>query len=146
MENFIIRKLEPHDYHKGYLDILSELSTIDKNHFSENKFDIFLEELPKNQHLFVIHETHSDKVVGCGSIIIETKIIHNFGKVGHIEDIVIGSSHRKFGLGKKIVQYLIDYAKLNDCYKVILNCSDDNIEFYKKNGFNKKDNSMAIYF
>jgi glucosamine-phosphate N-acetyltransferase len=146
MDDFIIRKLEHGDFNKGYVDVLSQLSEISKNLMTENKFNIFIDELLSNIHIFVIYDTHKNKVVGTGTIIIETKIIHNFGKVGHIEDIVIDNHYRGFGLGKIIVNYLVDYAKLNNCYKVILMASDENVEFYKKIGLNKKDNSMALYF
>ena len=146
MENFIIRKLEHNDYSIGYLEVLNQLSEVNKKLISENEFNIFLDELPSNHHIFVIYDNHKNKIVGSGTIIIENKIIHNFGKVGHIEDIVVDSNYRNYGLGKLIVKYLIDYAKVKNCYKVILTSADTNLEFYKKIGFYKKDNSMAIYF
>ena len=146
MDHFIVRKLEYGDYNKGYIEVLSQLSTINKNLMCENKFNIFIDELPSNIHIFVIYDTRLDKIVGTGTIIIESKIIHNFGKVGHIEDVVVDSHYRGYGLGKIIVNYLIDYSKLNNCYKIILMASDENVEFYKKLGLNKKDNSMALYF
>jgi glucosamine-phosphate N-acetyltransferase len=146
MDNFIIRKLEHGDFYKGYIDVLSQLSEISKNLMTENKFNIFIDELSSNIHIFIIYDMNKNKVVGTGTIIIESKIIHNFGKVGHIEDIVVDSDYRGVGLGKIIIKYLLDYAKSNNCYKVILMASDENIEFYKKLGLKKKDNSMALYF
>ena len=146
MENFIIRKLEKNDYFIGYLDVLNQLSEINKKLINENDFNIFLNDLPSNIHIFVIYDKNKNIIIGSGSIIIENKIIHNFGNVGHIEDIVIDSNYRNFGLGKLIVNYLIDYSKVKKCYKVILTSADSNLEFYKKLGFSKKDNSMAIYF
>jgi glucosamine-phosphate N-acetyltransferase len=146
MENFNIRKLEHNDYFIGYLDILNQLSEINKKLINENEFNIFLDELPSNHHIFVIYDNHKNKIIGSGTILIENKIIHNFGKVGHIEDVIVDTHYRNFGLGKLIVNYLIDYAKLKKCYKVILTSSDSNLEFYKKIGFSKKDNSMSIYF
>jgi glucosamine-phosphate N-acetyltransferase len=146
MENFIIRKLEYNDYFLGFLETLNQLSEINKKLINENEFNLFLNELPLNQHIFVIYDSNKNKIIGCGSIIIENKIIHNFGKVGHIEDIVIDSNYRNYGLGKMIVNFLVNFAKSKNCYKVILACNDFNLEFYKKIGFNKKDNLMAIYF
>ena len=77
---------------------------------------------------------------------IETKIIHNFGKVAHIEDVIVDNTYRGKGLGKMLVQKCIDYAQKLDCYKIILNCSDENIPFYEKCGFSKKENEMTLYF
>jgi glucosamine-phosphate N-acetyltransferase len=146
METFIIRKLEKDDYHKNYLDLLSQLSSIDKEKISENDFNVFLNEKPNNINIFVIYDNKKNKICGSGTVVIESKLIHNFGKVGHIEDVVVDETYRGYGLGKLIVDYLVDYAKSHNCYKVLLMCNDKNIEFYKKLGFNKKDNAMTIYF
>ena len=146
MDNFIIRNLEKNDYFLGYLDLLSQLSTLDKEKINENEFNNFLDKKPNNIHIFVIHDNIKNKICGSGTLVIESKIIHNFGKVGHIEDIVVDESYRGCGLGKLIVDYLINYAKFLECYKVLLMCADKNLEFYKKLGFNKKDNAMSIYF
>jgi glucosamine-phosphate N-acetyltransferase len=36
----------------------------------------------------------------------------------------------------------LDFAKKKNCYKVILDCSEKNIPFYKKIGFKEHDISM----
>ena len=79
------------------------------------------------------------QVIGSGTLLIEQKIIHNYGKVGHIEDIVIDNNMRGQGLGKKIINYLISKAKIYNCYKIILGCDDSKVDFYKKcNLYNSK--------
>lgn len=85
---------------------------------------------------------YNDKVIGTGSIIIEEKIIHNIGKVGHIEDIVIDSEYRRFGLASKVLEYLKKIAKENECYKIILAASDNVTPFYEKNGYRKSGNVL----
>lgn len=143
MNNFVIRKLEKFDYLE-YFDVLMQLS----NTLLYNKqlFDTFFDNLPNNIHIFVVCDNMLNKVIGCGTVIIETKIIHNFGKVGHIEDIVIDKNYRNHGLGKFIVSFLINFAKTHNCYKIILTSDDKNVKFYEKNKFIKKDNMMALYF
>jgi hypothetical protein len=71
MENFIIRKLENNDYHIGYLEVLNQLSEVNKKLITENEFNLFVEELPKNHHIFVIYDKNKNKIVGSGSILIE---------------------------------------------------------------------------
>ncbi len=146
MENLIIRKLQKSDYHIGYIDLITQLSEANKNIITEDKFYTYLDELSTNQNIFVIYDKEQNKIAGTGSIIIETKLIHNFGIVGHIEDIVIDIKYRGYGLGKMIINFLVDFAKEKKCYKTILTCNDSNLEFYKKCGFSKKDNFMANYF
>ena len=34
----------------------------------------------------------------------------------------------------------------NTCYKVILDCKEELVDFYSKNGFNKNGNQMSKYF
>lgn len=106
---------------------------------------IFIDELPSNHFIFVINDIEKNKIVGSGTIIIERKIIHNFKNVGHIEDIVVDNNYRGAGLGKMIINYLLDFAEKNNCYKTILTCSNENVGFYEKLGFIKKDNFMARY-
>ena len=82
-----------------------------------------------------------------GTLFIEYKIIHSFGKVGHIEDIVISKNFRGKGYGKFLIKKLMKIAKDDfKVYKVILNSSDKNIPFYENCGLTKKENQMVKYF
>ena len=87
---------------------------------------------------------YNDNIAGMGTLFIEDKIIHNFGKVGHIEDIVIDKQYRKLGLGKKLILFLKNKANENKCYKVILNCDNHKIPFYIKCGFIRENNQMVV--
>jgi glucosamine-phosphate N-acetyltransferase len=142
----IIRKLEKNDFHLGYLNILNQLSEFNIEEINYQMFEKYINLLDSNINIFIIYDNTNNTIIGTGTIIIEKKIIHNFGKVGHIEDIVIDNKYRGKGFGKLIVDYLINYAKTNNCYKVILVSSDKNIEFYQKNKFIKKDNLLTLYF
>lgn len=85
-------------------------------------------------------------IVGSGTIIIEPKIIRNAGNVAHVEDIVVHPNYRGKGIAKNIISLLKDYSKLTNCYKIILNCSDEYIPVYEKSGFVKKGNEMSFYY
>ena len=69
--------------------------------------------------------------------------LDDLGKVAHIEDVVVDKSMRGYGLGKKLIEVAI--KECQDCYKIILDCSDENVEFYKKCRFKCKENQMVIY-
>jgi glucosamine-phosphate N-acetyltransferase len=77
--------------------------------------------------------------------LVETKLLHNFGKVGHIEDIVIHTDYRKHGLGKRMVHALTSISRELGCYKTILDCSEENSGFYEKCDFEIKGTQMAKY-
>ena len=85
-------------------------------------------------------------IQGCITIIIERKMIHNGGYVGHIEDVVVDEKYRKRSIGKQLIEYAINFCKENGCYKIILSCNDEVEEFYKKCGFTCKNKEMSLYF
>jgi GNAT superfamily N-acetyltransferase len=85
------------------------------------------------------------KIVGSGTIIYEPKIIHGGKSVGHIEDIIVDEKYRNIGIAKNILNMLLQLAT-NTCYKVILDCKEELVDFYSKNGFNKNGNQMSKYF
>ena len=133
------RNLQKNDFNLGYLDLLSQLTEVNKNNISSEKFSNFIDKLGENHKIIII--INNNKIIATGTLLIENKIIHSISKVGHIEDIVVDSNSKGLGIGKKIVNYLTNLAKENNCYKVILNCNDHNIGFYQKCGYQKKRNS-----
>ena len=54
----------------------------------------------------MIEDTLNQKVIASGTVFVEEKLIRNYGKVGHIEDIVVSSKYRGYGLGKKMIELL----------------------------------------
>ncbi|GLT94701.1 hypothetical protein SLE2022_124300 [Rubroshorea leprosula] len=146
-ESFRVRKLEISDKAKGFIDLLQQLSVCDS--VSDKEFEDRFQELRSygDDHLIcVIEDDSSGKIVATGSLLIEKKFLRNCGKVGHIEDVVVDGSARGKQLGKKIIEFLTDHARAMGCYKVILDCSEDNRGFYEKCGFKKKEIQMAKYF
>lgn len=120
---------------------ITNISTLDLTNF--DKLRNFLLSCNQNhKYMYVIK--YENMIIGTGSILIEHKIIHNMGKVAHIEDIVIDEFYRGNGLARQLLEVLIDIAKYNDCYKIILNCSNDMINFYEKMGFIRQSNGMRM--
>ena len=122
---------------KNIIEFLAVLNTLtnvyndeDELKFMIKNFKKYILELPANVYIFVI--LNDNIIVGSGTIIIEQKIIHGFGRVGHIEDVVISNQYQGQGLGRKLINFLINQAKNNYCYKVILGCNNDKVNFYKK--------------
>jgi len=137
----IIRKINKNDFNQ-IINLLKQLS--DSVKLDKNSFDLFIDSLNKNHQIWIIEE--NDILIVTGTILIENKIIHNFGKVGHIEDIVVDKNNRNRKLGTKILEHLINIAKKDNCYKVILNCNIKFENFYKKNNFKTNGLEMAMYF
>ena len=65
-------------------------------------------------------------------------------KTGLIEDVAVGKEFRGMGIGKLIVNKLIELCKENECDKIILNSNEQYLNFYENLGFKKKDSQMVI--
>nr|QBK89078.1 MAG: acetyltransferase (GNAT) family protein [Mimivirus LCMiAC02] len=137
-----ISKLRKWDYTRGYLQLLNQLDEPNNNRTHVISYEKFRRQYNKlTSNIFVMRD--KNKVIASGSIFIEKKFTHNLGSVGHIEDIVVDKNYRKEGLGKQILDKLINYAKGNGCYEVVSNCTEKNIRFYKKCRFIRKETKMV---
>lgn len=85
-----------------------------------------------------------EAIVAIGSLLVEQKLIHSCGCIGHIEDVAIKKDYQRQGLGQKLIACLVEEAKKQGCYKIILDCLDSRIEFYKKCGFYHNCNQMRM--
>lgn len=140
---FEISYLKYQDYNNNYLNLLKQLTSIDPDKICYDDFCKFVDNLNNNHIIKVIRRTDNNQVVGSITVLIEEKLIHNFGKVAHIEDVVVDESMRGFGMGKKLLE--IAEIECDDCYKIILDCSNENVKFYEKCGYEWKGNEMARY-
>ena len=143
---FIVDNLQKKDYinnmYPNYFDLLKQL-TINSDNITNQDFDNFVDNLNENHFVKVIKYKHTQQIVGSITVFKEQKLIHNFGKVAHIEDVVVDKTIRGYGLGKKLIEVAV--KECQDCYKIILDCNDENVEFYKKCGFEWKGNQLAMY-
>jgi glucosamine-phosphate N-acetyltransferase len=141
---FNIRNLGTSDYYKEYFNLLSQLTTAPI--ISYEQFVEFINGLNLSHQVFVIEDLSTNRIIATGTILIECKLIHELGKVAHIEDIVTDNFYRGQGLGKYIIDKLIGIAQYRNCYKVILDCAEHNIGFYTKCGFEIKGMQMEKKF
>ncbi|KAF5387527.1 hypothetical protein D9757_006600 [Collybiopsis confluens] len=144
-----LRPLSSTDYHRGHLSVLSVLT-----HAPDPGYSAWLKQYeamrssPNTYYPIVIISKETDRIVGAGTVIVERKFLRGLGRVGHIEDIAVDKREQGKKLGLRIIQALTGLSESRDiggCYKTILDCSDENIPFYEKCGFEKKENEMAKY-
>ena len=123
------------------------------NYFGENKelncenFNEILKNiLQNNNHNIFLYLDNSDNILGALTLLIEQKFIHNGKCVAHIEDFVVKKEFRSQNIGKDLMNYAIDYAKQNNCYKVILDTDSKLVNYYRNYGFVNKGIYMGCYF
>ena len=96
-----------------------------------------------------INDPSSITMVVCeGNTIIGVASIHIIYKLsrtlGLIEDVAVNKDHRGKGIGKSIVEKLIEIGKQKNCDKIVLNTSEKNSKFYEKIGFEKNEIQLVI--
>lgn len=141
----MIREIKKTDLNNSFFTLLAQLS----GQLISYDSDILWNEYTKNpNHITFVDEIKEAgkpaSIVATSSILIESKFLHCGSKVGHIEDVVVDKDARGSGLGQKIVEHCIEYARKNGCYKVILDCSNKNVPFYINCGMYLSENCMRI--
>lgn len=96
-----------------------------------------------NLQIWVMRD--EQRIVATGTLLVEQKLYRNGQRVGHIEDICVDPAIHGKGLGRQMVNKLVEIAKSNQCYKVILDCASDKEKFYEKCGFEHTNSQMAFY-
>jgi len=140
MPEIEIREINEDDLENGFLetlDFLRKASDLDKNKAKE-----ILEKIKQNSNQIIQVAIDDKKIIGCITLLIEQKFIHDGGLVGHIEDVVVRKDYEGKGIGIKLVTSMLEYAKRKNCYKTILDCKDDVKQFYERIGFKHESNGM----
>lgn len=134
------RKINEYDYD----EFLSLINDFKKSSFTEEQFVNTLYSIYNNSDIYVLQ--YGNTLIATGKLLFEKKFIHNICILGHIEDVCVKKEYRNCGIGKIFIKQIIEEAKNNGCYKVTLNCLEQNELFYKKSGLNTVGKQMSIYF
>lgn len=144
-----IRPLASSDYARGHIQVLASLtSVVDPG---EDAWKARYQELAASNgsaskyFVVVIVSKSSDKLVATGTVFLEPKFLRNLASAAHIEDISVDKSMQGKGLGKILIQALTTLSETAGAYKTLLDCSDDNVAFYNKCGYEVKGVYMAKY-
>tara|TARA_B100000902_G_C27320687_1_gene924240 strand:+ start:6358 stop:6810 length:453 start_codon:yes stop_codon:yes gene_type:complete len=131
LKDEIINNIIDTEYLSKIFSIYSELT--DSKEISYINFKNIITSLPEKHQIYVYK--YNNKPVGLITLMIENKLIHSGGLVGHIEDLAIDKEYRNMSIGKTLIEYCIDISRKNGCYKVILNCNNELKKYYEKNNF-----------
>jgi glucosamine-phosphate N-acetyltransferase len=142
-QGYKVRELRDKDMGRGFIETLSNLSdTGDLTPAAARRLFGAMKDDPV-YHVFVAVSSDG-QVIGATTLLVEQKFIHRGGLVGHIEDVAVRKGHEGKGVGRSVVKAAIEKAGVLGCYKVILDCRADLVDFYKKLGFSEHDVGMRI--
>ncbi len=109
-----------------------------------DKNEIFFNKLDEHHQIWLVEDKVNQKIIGTGTILIEHKLIRNYAKVAHLEDIVILPAYQNQKIGTMLVDHLIKIAQELKCYKCILHCNPMLVKFYEKNNFSNYGSHMRL--
>jgi glucosamine-phosphate N-acetyltransferase len=124
----IIREFKKEDISKGLLETYKEVWWITE--ITEKTLESYL----SNNNYMVVCEDNG-VIIGTATLHIQNKLIRNGGIAGLIEDVAVRESYRGNNIGSKLIEHLIEKSKEFGCYKVILSCFPERVNFYERNGF-----------
>ena len=86
---------------------------------------------------------HTDLVVGVctdpGQLVGFTRVLTDQVFKAVIFDVIVAREHRGAGLGKRIIDYVLDHPMVAGVRHVELYCKPEMIPFYKKWGFSARE-------
>ncbi len=109
------------------------------NKFSIKKMEEVLNNNDKNHNHLVLGAKIDDKLVGT---LLSIRCEMLFGECKSfmvIEDVVVDEKHRGLGVGKKLMNYIEEHARKNDCSYIMLITDSNRVDsqnFYKSLGYN----------
>ncbi len=134
---YILRRLEISDYELFY-PLINEFRKTD---FTKEEFEETLIYMNQYSDIWVVE--HNKDLIGTATIIYEQKFIFNRCILAHIEDVCVKETYRRKGIGRLLVQKLIEEAKTKKCYKITLDCATHNIPFYTACGLETRGTQMT---
>ncbi|KIA98190.1 GCN5 family acetyltransferase [Flavobacterium sp. KMS] len=138
-----IRKVEKQDLDFVYKSICElENEILDFEVFTE----IFNENISNPKNLYLLAENENE---GVGFISFHTQnLLHHCGLVGEIQEFFIHKDYRGKGIGRQLIQQIMDYADQNNLKSIEVTTNRrrvENVLIYENLGFGLTHNKFTIY-
>lgn len=126
-------------------EVFSLGANADMQDLIEQNREYYLHAIPNNHIACFAYQ--GAEIIGCGGLCIYNEMPspdNKNGKCGYLMNIYVAPEHRKQGVGKQIVTYLIKQAKLENIGKIYLETADGAKQFYEKLGFSDLKGFMKL--
>lgn len=106
---------------------------------------IFEENISNPNHLYLIAESENENL---GFITFHVQnLLHHCGLVGEIQEFFIAKNHRGKGVGRKLVDEIIEYSEQNNLKSIEVTTNKkrvENVAIYENLGFTLTHNKFTI--
>jgi PhnO protein len=141
--NLQIRKIQTQDLDFVYKSICElENEELDFEVFKK----IFNENVSNANNLYLIAENENE---GVGFISFHTQnLLHHCGRVGEIQEFFIHKKHRGKGVGRQLIERIMQYAEEHKLKSIEVTTNKrrvENVMIYENLGFTLSHNKFTIY-
>jgi GNAT superfamily N-acetyltransferase len=132
------------EYVEGKRDDLLQILELYKqlnpsnNDFTTDEANKIWDKIEINEIKYFVGKQDGMIIASCYISIIPN-LTFNGKSIGFIENVITDEKYRRQGIGKKVIEMAIEYAKKENCYKVVLQSGIKRTtahKFYEAIGFN----------
>ena len=127
------------DIHPEYtINKINELTVATKKYINE--------QYNKNMYVGFIGEVESEIVCTTALLIYDYPPLYSqeYRKIGHVLNFFTDKKYRRKGFGIKMMDFVKEYSKHNNIYKLDLSATEDGYELYKKCGYSDSERNMEL--
>lgn len=142
----VLRELNEKDL-ESLIKLYEQLDDANGNFTAEDARKIWKTEIEGNKKIKYFGAVENGKVISTCYCLIIPNLTRLGSSIAFVENVVTDSEYRGQGLGRKVMEMAIEFARENNCYKVILQSASFRKEahqFYKNLGFDGESKKAFI--
>lgn len=97
-------------------------------------------------HYHIYLAIDDDHIVGTATLLLEETFLHDCSLNAHLENLVVHDSYRGQGIASHLIDLVIQHARQDGAYKLILDCVPEIQHLYAKSWFQVRSVQMRMDF
>ena len=141
-----LRELNEKDL-ESLIKLYEQLDGANGDFTTEDARKIWQQEIKENKKIKYFGVVENEKVISTCYCLIIPNLTRLGSSIAFVENVVTDKEYRGRGLGRKVMEMAIEFARENNCYKVILQSASFRKEahqFYKNLGFDGESKKAFI--
>lgn len=141
-----LRELNENDL-ESLIKLYEQLDGANGDFAAEDARKIWESEIEGNKKIKYFGAVENGKVISTCYCMIIPNLTRLGSSIAFVENVVTDKEYRGQGLGRKVMEMAIEFARENNCYKVILQSGSwrkEAYQFYKNLGFDSESKKAFI--